>query len=180
MAQEAEMLHGTVSADVVIENVEYAKKSNDTERRDKPSANPAAFPLGISNLREADAHGQRNGIEEIALESQQSLPESKLLREVHVSSDEVKQGVAEAGGSEGGSEQAQTRPGFEITHKRGVEEEIDEEFLVIVVVTIPKFRDGVRLEGTIGVSQSKETGHATDGNVLVAKAGEPEKLFKES
>lgn len=173
------MVRGGVHAHIVIEHEQQTKETDDAERGNHPSAKPAALWLGISELRDTDAQAKSGGIDEIASEIQQSVPDSKLLGKIKVAGNEVKQGVAQTSGSEGSGEQAQTRAGFEVAHEGWVEEKIDEEFLVIVVVTVPKFRDGARLQGAVSIAQSQKTGHPADSNILMSKVGQPEKLLKE-
>ena len=96
MAHEAEMVRGRIKADVVIENVQHTEKSNHAECRNQLSSNPAASLRSISELRDADAEGQRYGIEEIALEIQQHIPKPELLSIVHVAGKKEEQGVAQA------------------------------------------------------------------------------------
>jgi hypothetical protein len=174
IGEEAKVLPERVFAHVIVENMQHTKKDDDAERRNKPPANPTIPLLRLSQLRDAYAHGQGRGIHKVGPKINKSLQQAEALDGIHITGEEMKQGIAQASGYERGREQSQARARFEVTHESRVEEKIDEHLFEIVDVAIPKFRNGTRLQRTPRISQSQETRHAARGDNLVSPDRNPE------
>lgn len=112
----------------------------------------------MAQPRNADSRSKGNAVEDKNLITHERAHQSKFLNETQIP-DKMIERVSEASRGKYCGNQSKLAISFEIPQERRVEENIHQQFLVIIVKAIEKLRDRAGRQRPISISQGVETRH---------------------
>jgi hypothetical protein len=130
------------------------------------------------HLGYSDADSQSCAIERVRLESDQISYKADLLR-VSVVSDEMENKIANGGRHEGCKKHAQPFVIFKKSEEGGKEEEVNQKFLEIVVVPVPKFDQRPRRYRSVCIAEQSKSGKPRGSDNRASPDRHIQHIFKE-